>query len=104
MNHGSGEFYGRADVVEAEAVRDRRAERAVVDPQHDGHVGTVGAGRRARSEHLVQHDPGLDVDHVVLGQHRDRAGVVDARRLQRLAQCRVAEDHRHVEFAAAVDR
>ena len=37
-------------------------------------------------------------DHVILGQHRDRAGTVDAGRFQRLAQRRIPEDHRHVEF------
>ncbi len=104
MNHGAARFDCGAHVFEAEALRDRRAERAVVHPQHDRHVGPVDLRQSARSEHLVQHDAGLDVDHVVLGQHRDRAGFVDAGGFQRLAQRGVAEDHRHVEFGAAVDR
>ena len=57
------------DVFETEAVCYCGAERAVVDPQHDGHV-TV-------AEDVLQDDAGLDVDDVVLGQHRDSAGFVD---------------------------
>ncbi len=49
-------------------------------PGAPGNVGAaVDLGHHSRPQHLGQHDPGFDVDHVVTGQHRHRAGAVDAR-------------------------
>ena len=95
-----GQRDGGTDVLESEPLRNRQAQRAVVYPEHHRDVGAaVDLGHHPRPQHLGQHDPGFDVDHVVTGQHRHRAGTVDACRLQRLNQRRVAEDHRHVECA-----
>ena len=93
-----GQLDGRPNVLEPEPLRHRGSQRAVVDPQHHRNIGPDDLGHHPGPQHLAQHDPGLDVDHVVLGQHRHRAGVVDAGRFQRLAQRRIAEDHRHLEF------
>ena len=96
MNHGvASSTVERTYANRTVARRPRPA--AVVDPQHDRNVRPVDLRHQPGPQHLSQHDPGLDVDHVVLGQHGHRAGDVDARRLERLAQRRVSEDHRHVE-------
>ena len=69
----------------------------VVHPKDDRYLWLIGIGLGARPEHPLQCDAYLDVDHVIGRQHRDRASLLDARGLQRLAQRGVAEDHRHVE-------
>ena len=70
-----GQFDGRANGVETEPLRHRAPQRTVVDAQHDRNVGPDDLGHHPGTQHLAQHDPGLDVDHVVPGQHRHRAGV-----------------------------
>ena len=92
------QFDGRPDMFESEPLRHRGPQRPVVHAQHQRNIGSVWLGCESVTQHLAQHDPGLDIDHVVLGQHRYRAGLIDAGRFQRLAQRRVPEDDRHVEF------
>lgn len=68
---GRRQVDGGSDVFEPEPLGHRIAQGAVIDAQHDRHVGPVHLGHHPRPQHLAQHDPDLDVDHVVLGQHRD---------------------------------
>ena len=79
-------------------MRDGRAQCAVVDAQHERHTLMLGRPHPPRAQPLSKHDARLDVDHVVLGQHRHRDGVVDAGRVECGGQRGVSEDHRHVEF------
>ena len=98
MNHGAA-----SSTVERTFSKPKRCATAAPSARSYTRSTTGRPGGRAgcitrTSKHLAQHDAGLDVDHVVAGQHRDRAGFVDAGRLQGLAQRGVAEDHRHVQF------
>ena len=68
-----------------EALGDREAQRAVIYPQYQLNLGQpIDLGQHPRPQHFGQDDPGLDVDHVVAGHHRYRAGTIHLRRFQRL--------------------
>ena len=64
-------------MVEVQSAADRVSQGPVVDPQHDANAGScLDPGRNG---HLTEHESGLDIDDVVLGQDRDGPGVFGTR-------------------------
>lgn len=94
MNQGVERSTVERTKLEVEAAADGVAEIAVEDTQHDRNRTflrfLVGA------EDFADHDGSLDVDHVVLGEHRDGAGMFHPGSVERGAQRRIADDHRDV--------
>ena len=83
-------------MIEVEAVADGGAQSPVVDTQDDRNPGTLGCLRRVGQ--LPQDQAGLDIDHIVLGQYRDRAGVFGPGRGEGCAQGGVAGDDQNLQF------
>ncbi len=98
---GRGQFDGGAHALEVKPLGNRASQLTVIDAQDKRDIATIGFHR---AQHFPQHDPGLDIDHVVLRQYRHRAGVGDASRFQRLRQRRVAEDDGHVQLGRRLQK